>query len=188
MKNHKLIKEIVGLSFLAALMIVLQLTASYLPKLPGNLSLNLTLVPLVIGSILYGYKGGTFLGIVNATVILLDSATSIYFAASFFGTILVVMLKSIAAGIITSFVFRLIYKKSFTLAVILASIVCPLINTSIFVIGSSIFFKSVFQGGMIVILTAVYLNFFVELAIDIILSSTILFVIKIGKDQFKIGE
>lgn len=187
-KNKKIIKQIVGLSFLAAIMIVLQLVASYLPKLPGGLTLNLTLVPLVIGSILYSYKGGIFLGLVNAVIILIDPTTTVFYTANLFGTVLIVLLKSITAGIVSAFMFKLLYKKHFTLAVIISSIICPFVNTFIFVLGASIFFTEVYQGGLIVILGATYINFLFELGLNILLSSTIMFVIKIGKEKFDIGS
>ena len=55
-KNSEKVKELVGISVLAAIVVVLQLISNFI--LPSNLPLTLALIPIVVGSIIYGPKGG----------------------------------------------------------------------------------------------------------------------------------
>ena len=56
MKTQKL----TAMSILLALVIILQLFATFIPMKPFNL--NLTLIPIVVGAALYGKKSGALLG------------------------------------------------------------------------------------------------------------------------------
>ena len=59
-KNRETIQKIVGTGVLMALVIVLQVFASGIRI--GNLSLTFSLVPIVIGAVLYGPAVGALLG------------------------------------------------------------------------------------------------------------------------------
>jgi uncharacterized membrane protein len=100
-----------------------------------------------------------------------------------FGTITVVLLKGILAGLAAGFVYKLLSKKDKTIAAITAAIVCPLVNTGVFILGSYVFFiPTLTQWGAaagyssvtaFIFLAMVGLNFLVELAINFVLSPTI---------------
>ena len=187
MKNSLKIKRLVGISTLAAIVIVLQLTASYLPKLPGDLSLSLVLVPIVIGAILYGATGGAILGFVFAVMVLIDPSTAVFYEANIFATIVIVILKSTLAGFVSGLLFRVLYKVNFFLAIVVAAIVCPCINTGIFVLGATMFFRNLFGGGLVVIIGIVGANFLVELGINAILCPTLAVLIRAIVKNYNIG-
>lgn len=186
--NRKLtVKRMVGVASLAAIVIVLQLIAGFLPKLPGGLSLSLTLVPIIVGAILYGVYGGAFLGLTMAIMVLLDPSTSVFYEANIIATIIIVLLKSTLAGAISGLVFKLLYKKSFIVALFLASVLCPVINTGIFTVGASLFFKELFGGGLWIIIGSVGANFLVELGINVVLCPTIAVIIKSALSNYDLG-
>ena len=187
MKNSIKIKRLVGLATLAAIVVVLQLTSSYLPKLPGDLSLSLVLVPIVIGAILYGASGGAILGFVFAVMVLADPSTAVFYEANIAATIIIVILKSTLAGFLSGFLFKLIYKFNFYAAIIVASIVAPVVNTGIFVLGASLFFRNLFGGGLFVIIGIVGANFLVELGINAVLCPVIAIIIRTVVRNYNVG-
>ena len=187
MKNSLKIKRLVGIATLAAIVVVLQLTSSYLPKLPGDLSLSLVLVPIVIGAILYGPIGGAILGFVFAFMVLIDPSTAVFYEANLFATIVLVILKSTLAGFVSGLLFKLLYKFNFFLAIVVASVVTPCINTGIFIIGASMFFRGLFGGGIAVIIGIVGANFLVELGINVVLCPAIAIIIKTVVHNYNVG-
>lgn len=187
MKNKKAIKQMVGLASLAAIIVVLQLIAGFLPKLPGGLSISLVLVPIIIGAILYGFKGGAFLGLVFAVMVLIDPSTAAFYEANIFATIVLVILKGVAAGAISGLLFTLLYKKNFFVAVVVASIIAPIINTGIFCLGAAMFYRDLFGGGLFVIIGIVGANFLVELGINTVLCPAIATLIKVTLSNYDLG-
>ena len=70
MKNSKEIKKIMLLGVLGALVACLEII-----KIPlGMFKITLALIPIVIGSIITGPKGGAFLGLIMAIVVLFVDA------------------------------------------------------------------------------------------------------------------
>ena len=63
------IKEITGVGILASLVIVLQLISNYVTF--GQISITLSLIPIVIGAILYGKNAGALLGAINGIIVIL---------------------------------------------------------------------------------------------------------------------
>ena len=187
MKNSIKIKRLVGIATLAAIVIVLQLTSSYLPKLPGDLSLSLVLVPIVIGAILYGPIGGAILGFVFAFMVLVDPSTAVFYEANVFATIVLVILKSTLAGFVAGLLFKLIYKFNFYLAIVVAAVITPCINTGIFILGASMFYRGLFGGGIAVIIGIVGANFLVELGINVVLCPAIAIIIRTIVHNYNVG-
>ena len=104
------------------------------------------------------------------------------------GTVITVMVKGILAGLSAGLVFKALEKKNKHLAVIVSSIVCPVVNTGIFLIGCLIFFMDAVVSGataegmsVIAFLLIFYvgLNFVFELIANIILSPVIYRVLNI---------
>ena len=187
MKNSIKIKRMVGIATLMAIIVVLQLTAGYLPKLPGGLSLSLTLVPIVLGAILYGPTGGAILGCTMAVMVLIDPSTAVFYEANIAATIILVILKSTAAGFLSGLLFKLLYKINFYVAIVVAAIICPLVNTGLFCMGAAMFYRDLFGGGLGVIIGIVGANFLVELAINVLLCPVLAIVIKILVHNYNIG-
>ena len=187
MKSTKT-QKIIGLGLFTAIVIVLQLLGSFIKF--GVVSISLVLIPIVVGAALYGIGAGAWLGAVFAVVVLLQPDTALFLNMSVIGTILTVMLKGILAGVAAGGVYKLLSKKNKYLGVISAAIICPLVNTGIFLIGCRLFFydwilkNAAGTNAFVFMITAfVGTNFLFEMATNLILSPSIVKIINIGKKQ-----
>lgn len=187
MKSTKT-QKIIGLGLFTAIVIVLQLLGSFIKF--GVVSISLVLIPIVVGAALYGIGAGAWLGAVFAVVVLLQPDTALFLNMSVIGTILTVMLKGILAGVAAGGVYKLLSKKNKYLGVISAAIICPLVNTGIFLIGCRLFFydwileNAAGANAFVFMITAfVGTNFLFEMATNLILSPSIVKIINIGKKQ-----
>ena len=140
MKSTKT-QKIIGLGLFTAIVIVLQLLGSFIKF--GVVSISLVLIPIVVGAALYGIGAGAWLGAVFAVVVLLQPDTALFLNMSVIGTILTVMLKGILAGVAAGGIYKLLSKKNKYLGVISAAIICPIVNTGIFLIGCRLFFYDI---------------------------------------------
>ncbi len=182
-------KNMVGLGLFTAIVVVLQLFASGIRL--GPFSISLVLVPIVVGSALYGWKGGAWLGFVFGVVVLLSGDAMAFLTVNVPGTIVVVLLKGTCSGLVAGLVYKLLEKRNRTLAVTTAAIVCPMVNTGIFLLGCVVFFlDTVAQWGAALGYenAAAYMflglaggNFLVELVINLVLAPVIVRLIQIGK-------
>ena len=87
--------------------------------------------------------------------------------------------------------FRSLEKKNLFAATITAAAVCPIVNTGVFALGCFAFFMPTISewGAAAGIENAVFYlfafvigtNFFLELAVNLLLSSVIVTIIKLGK-------
>ena len=181
-------KKLVGLSVLTAIIIVLQALAISIRF--GIFNITLVLIPIVVGAALYGYKAGTWLGFVFSVVVLFTDAGA-FLAISVPGTIITVILKGTLAGLAAGIVYLALEKVNKYLACVVAAICAPIVNTGIFLIGCRLFFYETIKGwaegagfasaGAFMIVGLVGTNFLVEMAINIILSPTILRLVNLGK-------
>ncbi len=168
-------------AMLTALVIVLQLLGSAIHF--GVFSINLAMVPIVVGAALLGAPYGAWLGLVNAVVILLSGDAALFLAVNIPGTILTVILKGVLAGFCAGLIYRLISGKNKYAAVILAALVCPTVNTGIFLIGCRVFFWGTISewaaaagyvsAGVYAILGLAGVNYLLELGTNIILAPAI---------------
>lgn len=181
-------KKLVGLSVLTAIIIVLQALAISIRF--GIFNITLVLIPIVVGAALYGYKAGAWLGFVFSVVVLFTDAGA-FLAISVPGTIVTVILKGTLAGLAAGIVYLALEKVNKYLACVVAAICAPIVNTGIFLIGCRLFFYETIKGwaegagfasaGAFMIVGLVGTNFLVEMAINIILSPTILRLVNLGK-------
>lgn len=182
MKNSK-IKRMVGVALLMAMVIVLQFVGSMIPPIGGTVSISLVLIPIIIGSAIYGPGAGAILGMTFAVVTLINCITgadpggAMVFQANPVMCVLVVVGKSILCGLASGWVYALISKKSAYVAMLCAAIICPIVNTGVFVTCMMIFFKpvlSAWAGGTDVItyvLTGLILcNFVPEMLLNVVFS------------------
>lgn len=182
-------KTIAGLGLLTAIVIVLQLLGSFIRF--GPFAISLTLIPIVIGASLYGAKAGGWLGFVFGATVLLSGDASSFLVVSVFGTIVTVLVKGTVAGLGAGAVYRLLAAKNETLAVICAAVVCPVLNTGIFLLGCLIFFLDTVAGwgasmgyesvGAYMLFGLVGFNFLFELVFNIVLSPAIVRIIHVSK-------
>ncbi len=183
-KKEQTQKMVLGAIF-TAIVIVLQLLGSFIRF--GPFSISLVLVPIVIGSALCGYKIGAWLGFVFGATVLLSGDAAAFLGINVLGTVVTVLLKGALCGIAAGLVYKLLQGKNKYVAVIATAIVCPIVNTGVFLLGCTVFFlPTITQWGVAAGFTnaAAYMflglaggNFLVELATNIILAPVILRVI-----------
>ena len=184
-------KQVVGLGLITAIVIVLQFLGSFI-KL-GPFSISLVLIPIVIGAALYGTKAGAWLGFVFGVVVLISGDAAAFLAVDQLGTIATVLIKGTAAGLGAGLIYRLIEKLNRYIAVIASAIICPLINTGIFLLGCKLFFMDTVtewatamgfaDAGTYMIVGLVGLNFVFELLINVIVSPVTVRLIALGKKE-----
>ena len=180
----------------AAVVVVLQMFVS-IPL--GMFTITLTLVPIMLGAILFGPASGAFLGGVFGVVVAIQVATgaagaasSLMLAQAPFITVFLCVLKGAAAGLTSGLVYKAISKlEKPNLAVILSAVCCPIVNTGIFCLGLTVFYNNLLNewaigGGFasaftFIILGLIGLNFVVEFAVNVLLIPVALRMIKIVK-------
>lgn len=178
-------------AILTAIVVILQLMGSFIRF--GPFAISLVLIPIVIGAATCGYKIGAWLGFVFAMVVLLSGDASAFLTIDILGTIITVLLKGTLCGLAAGLVYKLFEKNNRYLAVISAAVVCPIVNTGIFLLGCQIFFMSTItewglaagfnSAAQYMFLGLAGGNFLFELAINIILSPVILRVINYKKNK-----
>ena len=181
MKNAK-IQRMVGIALLMALVIVLQFLGGILTTASG-FSISLVLIPIVLGAAVFGPSAGAILGGTFGVIVFINCVTgtdlggAMVFQANPILCFLVVMGKGILAGMAAGGVYRLLRDKSKYIAMLCAAIVCPVVNTGIFIACMLTFFRDVLsawaEGGDLVayILTGlVVANFVPELIINVVFS------------------
>lgn len=187
---HKGLKRQVGLSLFSAIIVVLTVLGNFVRF--GPVPITLSLAPIIIGAAVYGSSAGALLGGVFGLVVLLggifgwDGGTvMLLMGLNPIGCILICIGKGILAGYLSGLAYRAIENKSPLAAVITAGVVCPVVNTGLFIIGMLVFYGSTLQswaGGQNVIYYAIFglagINFVVELLVNLVLSSGITTVIK----------
>ncbi len=184
-------KQVVGLGLITAIVIVLQFLGSFIKF--GPFSISLVLIPIVVGAALYGAKAGAWLGFVFGVVVLISGDAAAFLTVDAIGTVITVLLKGSLAGLCAGFVYTLLEKANKYLAVAASAIICPLINTGIFLLGCKLFFMdtvSEWAAGMgfdnvgtYMIVGLVGLNFVFELLINVIISPVTVRLINLGKKQ-----
>lgn len=188
MKNTKT-QKIVGIGLFTAIIVALQLLAASIKF--GPFSITLVLAPIVIGAALYGIGAGAWLGVAFGVSVLISGDAAAFMTINPAGTVVTVLLKGMLAGLVAGLIYKALESKNKTVAVVLAGIACPIVNTGIFLAGCYLFFQewlvSVFgtTGFAAVVTGLVSVNFAVELGINMVLASVIVRVIDIGKKQLK---
>ena len=190
-------RKLVGMAILAAIVVVLQLLAYAISNFtPLPVSITLVLIPVVVGSAIYGVQAGAFLGGVFGLIVLVGCITGMDKGGQFLLgsrpiiTILLCLVKGIAAGYFAGLVYKAVAKKEKRIytGVFLAAIICPVINTGIFLAAMAIFFQdalNAWAGGqpivyfMLIGLAGV--NFLIELGLNIVLGPIAVRIIKAGK-------
>ena len=152
--NNKL-KTMVGIALLIALVVVLQFVGGMIPPI-GGFTISLVLIPIVIGAALYGPGAGAFLGAVFGVIVTIncingtDPGGAMVFQANPLLCVLVVLAKGTLAGLAAGWVYKLLKAKNGYVAMLCAAIICPVVNTGLFVVCMLSFFKdvlAVWAGG-----------------------------------------
>lgn len=181
-------------AILTALVIVLQLLGSFIRF--GPFSVSLVLIPIVIGAATCGAAIGAWLGGVFGLAVLLSGDAAAFMAVSIPGTIITVMLKGILSGLAAGLVYKLLEKRNRIIATFAAAIVCPIVNTGVFLLGCAVFFLdtvTAWGAGLgydnafaYMMLGLAGLNFVFELTTNVILGPVSVKLISLVKEKRKI--
>ena len=185
-------RRLAGLALFTALIVILQLLGIFIRF--GPVSVSLVALPIAVGAAVYGGAAGLWLGFVFGMVVLLSGDAAAFFAFSVPGTLLTVLVKGAACGGMAGLVYAWLSRKNRTLAAVAAGIVCPVVNTGVFLLGCRIFFMPMLASmaqslgfgdnvGRFMIFGLVGVNFLAELGVNIVLSPVILRLIRIGRKE-----
>ena len=176
---------------LTALVIALQLFASGIKI--GTVTLNFSLLPIVLGAIILGPVYGGALGVISGLIVFFagltgaDGFTFILIADHPVLTFLLCILKTGLAGVVSGLVYMALCKKHRFVALTAASGVVPVVNTGLFIVGALMMsgtLKANFvQDGesvmyFLVVICAGF-NFLLEFIINVVLAPALKQVVRI---------
>lgn len=177
-------------AILTALVIILQYMGSFIRF--GMFSISLVLIPIVIGAAMCGKFIGAWLGFVFGVAVLISGDAAAFLSVDVFGTIVTVLLKGTFCGLFAALVYDLISKKNRYVGVVAAAIICPIVNTGVFLLGCVLFFMPTIKEwagafgygndvARYMFLGLAGGNFLFELAFNIVLSPIIVRLLKLSK-------
>ena len=190
MRASEKTRRLTGLALLTAIIVVLQVVASFIKF--GPFSITLALAPIIIGAALYGPKSGAYLGGVFGVVVLIacvlgwDPGGSILWNANPFLTAVVCLVKGILAGLCAGAVYQAISKGSLApiVGAIAAGVVSPVVNTGLFCLCLTLLFHDIlvsWAGGTDIMYYIIFgltgINFVLEMVINLVLSTVIVRVV-----------
>ena len=187
-------RNVALLGILTALVIVLQLFASAIPMF--GVTLNFSLIPIALAGVLVGWIGGAIVGfscglVVFITMAVLGQEPSTAFFFQTNPAILTIMCigKTTVAGIVSGLLYKLISKRNSAVAIGASSLIIPILNTGIYMLGIVLMKDSAaeFMGltsssaGLVfsVVFGLIWLNFVLEMAITIIFTPMLYKVIRV---------
>ncbi|MDE5548037.1 MAG: ECF transporter S component [Clostridia bacterium] len=209
MKRYRFLsaKNIATLGVLLALVLVLQLALGTITI--GQVQLNFSLIPIVLGAILLGPIAGAILGLACGIIVLVQLvAVPTLFNTTLWTynpvvTTFICLLKTTVAGGVAGILFKLIAKKNELVATFVAAGIVPIINTGLFILGclcmsgtigifrdelSAIAGFENFAGMNVfifILVGIVTFNFFLEFAINLVLAPALHRVVLITEKQVR---
>lgn len=187
-------RNLVYLAVLLALVVVLQAVGGTIAI--GPVSLNFTLIPIALGAILLGVWGGAFLGFACGLVVLIQVIVGAGFYAIIWTgspviTTITCLAKTTVAGAIAGVAYKGIAKKNKLAAVFVSAGLVPVINTLLFILGclcmgdvlTGAFGVSGGQLLVFILVSLVTYNFFIEFAINLLLSPALHRVVVVVEKQ-----
>ena len=177
---------------LTALVVILQFLGAFVKF--GPFSISLVLVPIIIGSATCGVGVGTWLGLVFGFTVLVSGDAGAFLAVHAVGTVITVLLKGAACGLFAGLTYQALHKYNRYIAVVVSAIVCPFVNTGVFLLGCLAFFMPTIaewalslgfgnNTAQYMIVGLVGTNFLVELGINVVLSPIIVRLLTIREKQ-----
>ncbi len=183
-------KYVAYLGVLTALVILFQMLSGFMKI--GATTFCLVLVPIVLGSVILGVVAGAILGGVFGLVVIIDALigldpfTLYLLNEQPFFTVLLCLVKGVAAGVVPALIYKLIAKKNKYVAAFVAAVLAPLCNTGVFAVGAFVIMQPIlgffaaagmdvsgFSAAHIVFVLLIGVNFFVELAINLVLAPAV---------------
>ncbi|MDR0446719.1 MAG: ECF transporter S component [Oscillospiraceae bacterium] len=183
-------QKLVLLALLTAIVVVLQMAGTFIHF--GQFQIALVLLPIVVGAAMCGTLAGGWLGAVFGAVVLFNGDAAAFLQINALGTVILVLLKGICAGLAAGAAYKLFEKKNQVAATIAAAVVSPIVNTGIFTLGCYTIFLPTMRewaGGSdnvtaFIFLTLIGGNFIFEFIVNLILSPAVVRIIKIGESRF----
>ena len=188
-------KTVVYLAILTTLLVVLNLLSTVFKVITN---VNLTLIPIVLGALLLGWKGGLTLGAISGIMTFVfgvtgvDAFTNFLFTQHPVLTFLTCFVKVALAGFVGGILYKVINNKY--VGVFVASAVIPVINTAVFIIGALIMSDSISvlasaEGVSVIyflIIMCAGVNFLIEFGINLLVAPAIHTVVKVlEKNAFR---
>ena len=187
--TKKQIEKLALGALFTAIVIVLQMLGAFVRF--GPFSISLVLIPIVVGAAVCGVSIGAWLGFVFGVAVLLSGDASAFLAVDVIGTVLTVLIKGTLCGLAAGLTYKYLSRVNRYLGVVAAAVVCPIVNTGVFLIGCLIFFMEPITAwgaalgftevGKYMIFGLVGGNFLVELGINLILAPVIVRIIDLIK-------
>ncbi|MCL1832816.1 MAG: ECF transporter S component [Oscillospiraceae bacterium] len=184
------------LGILTAVVVVLQLLALATRAVFPVFAISLVLIPITVGAAVIGVRAGAWLGLAFGAAVLISGDAAWFFSINQGGTVATVLVKGALAGLAAGGVYKLfaeVIVKNRTVAAIAAGIICPIVNTGVFVIGSYLFFlpeitewgatKGFESGASSIFFGMVGTNFLVELGINMVFIPVIVRLIQHGNEK-----
>ncbi len=179
-------------ALLTAMVVALQLLGSFIRF--GPFSISLVLLPIVIGAATCGPLVAGWLGLVFGVAVLLSGDAAAFLVIHAPGTILTVLCKGTLCGLAAGSAYISAKKINRYFAVVLAAVVCPIVNTGVFLVGCRLFFwETIATWGAgagfanttaYAFLGLVGANFLFELGVNLVLSPLVVRLLAIRR---KIG-
>ncbi|MBR2967959.1 MAG: ECF transporter S component [Clostridia bacterium] len=189
-------KNITYLAVLLALVILFQVLSGFMKI--GTTTFCLVLIPIVLGGVMLGVRAGAFLGFAFGVVVIVDALcgldpfTLYMLNDSPVFAVLLCLVKGVAAGVVPALLYKAVAKKNERAAVFVAAALAPIVNTGIFIVGalmmSGLFMETMAAFGVeisglspfyVIVVIGVGINFFVELALNLVLAPTMHTVVKV---------
>ena len=187
---NKKTKTMVGIGLFTAIVVVLQLLGGSI-KIGTMFSISFVLLPIVVGAAVYTWKAGAWLGFAFGVAVLLSGDAGAFLAVDPIATVGVVLVKGTLCGLVAGLVYRLFEKVNGWLSVIAAAVICPIVNTGVFLIGCKLFFMDTItqwaamygfeDAASYMILGLAGINFLIEIGVNLILAPVITRLIHQGR-------
>lgn len=190
------IRRMTGLAIFTAIIVVLQILCTFVRF--GPFSITLALAPIIIATAMYGKGAGAYLGGVLGLVVLItgllgwDGGTvMLLMSINPLACVLICIGKGVAAGFVAGLCYELIAKRSDKAAVVVSGVVCPVVNTGLFIVGMLVFFFDTISGWaggqdlmLYIIMGLTGINFLVELGVNLLLAAGITRIIRAGRKMY----
>ena len=187
-------RNVVYIAILTALLVVLNLLSTVF-KIVTNI--NFTLIPIVLGALLMGFKGGAILGLISGLLTFMfgvtgvDAFTNFLFVEHPVLTFLTCTVKTTAGGALGGFVYGLLKGKRKYLGTFIAAAVVPVVNTGVFILGALTMYETiaVLAGGTgviyFLIIVCAGVNFLIELAVNVILAPVVFRIVDVIETRLR---
>lgn len=144
----------------------------------------------MLGTALYGWGMGCWLGLVFGAVVLLSGDANLFLAADPGGAIVTVLSKGIACGAAAGLCCRWLHPRHLRRSILLSALAAPLVNTGVFLPGCRLFFMPLIHqwaqqagyagAGAYLVVGMVGWNFLLETAVNMALTPMLAQLIRLG--------